>query len=98
MLGDRAYKISRRTILIQRNELNSDELDEPDKCIILKYPQHIYPLCSLLPSASGFGVGFGYLNTLGNKVFAALGHRNHQVSGVCSQRVERKDAKSVDAW
>lgn len=22
----------------------------------------------------------------------------HQVSGVCSQRVERKDAKSVDAW
>ena len=55
-------------------------------------------VCSLLPSASGFGVGFGYLNTLGNKVFAALGHRNHQVSGVCSQRVERKDAKSVDAW
>ena len=24
---------------------------------------YIYPLCSFIPSASGFGVGFGYLNT-----------------------------------
>ena len=33
----------------------------------------IIPLCSLLPSASGFGVGFGYLNTEPNRVFGALG-------------------------
>ena len=32
-----------------------------------------HPLSSLLPSASGLGVGFGYLNTEPNRVFGALG-------------------------
>ena len=30
-----------------------------------------------IPSASGFGVGFGYLNTGTNRVFGALGHNKH---------------------
>ena len=31
------------------------------------------PLCSLLPSPSGFGMSLGYLNTEPNRVFGALG-------------------------
>ena len=33
----------------------------------------ICPLCSLLPSGNGLGVGFGYLNTEPHRVFGALG-------------------------
>ena len=47
-------------------------------------PPGMYPLRSKGPfCSSGFGVGFGYLNTLPNRVFGALGYKtlvNHGIN------------------
>ena len=50
----------------------------------LPWGWYIYlPLCSLLPSASGFGVGFECLNTEPNRVFGALGLHLVDLYGKC---------------